>query len=188
MRLALPTRAIPSQNDRWGAAAIEAILFSTFFLIPVAMLSWVLLQSTATVHNAIASARHGAFTESVAGVPRYEDQDGDNDVSESADRDVQEDIAYYPRRQGQILSPSAVDANSTEVDVVATVQFNAPYRRSIGFENRSIQARLRMMKRRPHHYDVEPGEMHQSALEAWEGFRTFMDELNAAAESGPASE
>lgn len=166
-----------------GTAAMEAVMFSTFFLIPFCILSWSVMQSGLCMHNAVASVRHGAFRASVAGQPRWEYRSGAPGGLEQAEREVKSDTAYYPAPRHQVLSEEGMNPQA-EVDVKAAVYFQGLTRQA----SADYLARLRMWLRRPKHYDVEKGPSHQMAKQAWEAFNAFLASLNAQAQQGPLVE
>ncbi len=162
---------------------MEAVMFSTFFLIPFCLLSWSVMQSGLCSHNAIASVRHGAFRASVAGQPRWEYRSGAPGGLDQAEQEVKNDTAYYPTPRHDVLSEEHGNPQA-EVDIKASVYFEGLTQQS----SRDCLAGLRMWLRRPKHYDVEKGPSHQMAKAAWEEFNRFLASLNAQAQSGPLVE
>ena len=161
-------------GDQLGLASLEVVLFCVFFLVPVCVLSVSLMQSGAAVHNAIASARHGAFRDSVAELVRWEGRKigglhrirppyKEYDVRRSlTEGEVKSDIAYYPASNGRVLTGGNSSWISGKADVKATIRSKAlslDYDRMIRDRriresNIEYHSWLRMKERNTSHYDT----------------------------------
>lgn len=150
------------------------------------MLAWTLVHATASVHNAIASVRHGAFMESVEGTKRFEHRRGGVTTrTPDAERDVREYIAYYPATSGQILEQDS-GARRESVDMRATIAFNPPFAGPLRASRVDYVGRLAMPARSINHFDQE-GVLagRDLAKGPWIGLQAFLWGLAGEAISGP---
>jgi hypothetical protein len=178
-----PLRALCLQRQRRrGSAAMETVMYFTFFLMPVVFLGWSVMRSGVCMHNAIASARHGAFRRSVSGVANFDDPSGGAATRYDSQDEIERYIAYYPPGQNPALSGQG---GGGDVDVTASMFFAAPHKNVIKSRDIVYHGRLIMRKRETNLYDQKKGMQHEIAEAAWDAFNAYLALLEIQALSGP---
>lgn len=177
--------------NKCGIASMEAILFSVFVLLPLFVLSLALLQRAAASQNSIASARHGAFRETMKDAKHYEDRVGLGAGSYRTEDEIKKNIAYFPDVRGKILQRKAgASDRSTVTATMRITAFSLDYDRQLDGTNLASQdfgitQELMLLDRKPKHYDNAGAPMHSVSSGAMGLFLLEVKGLQGAALVGP---